>query len=146
VKILVLNRRNRGWSLVEIIVAVAIAATLAAAGVTTYFQALRAGMRKAEILISQIETLKQNLRTAIDSGEAQEPADETALAAKILPLIRLQGLSLTGNPQADARTLGFARLSVGTLDTVDGTGTVITPGHTASITLDNGAVVTSTSR
>lgn len=130
----------------EIIVAVAIAATLAAAGVTTFFQAFRANMRKAEVLISEIETLKQGLRTAIDSGEASAPADETALAARILPSIRVQGLALTGNPQTDARTLGFSDLSVGTLDTVDATGTVITPGTPTSITLDDGTVVTSASR
>jgi prepilin-type N-terminal cleavage/methylation domain-containing protein len=146
VKILLRNRQNRGWSLLEILVAVAIAATLAAAGVTTYFQAFRANVRKAEMLISDIETLKQNLRTAIDSGEAPAPADEMALAAQILPSIKIQGLALIGNPQADAQTLGFSDLSVGTLDVEDSNGDVITPGTTASVTLNDGTVVTSASR
>jgi len=127
-------------------VAVAIAATLAAAGANTYFQAFRANMRKAEMLIRDIEMLKQNLCTAIACGEAQEPTDETTLAAQILPAIRIQGLALTGNEQTDAYTLGFSNLSVGTLDAVDANGTLIGLGTPASITLPNGTVVTSTSR
>jgi prepilin-type N-terminal cleavage/methylation domain-containing protein len=146
VKILVQNRRNRGWSLLEIIVAIAITATLAVAAVDAYFQAFRANMRKAEMLIRDLEILKQNLRTAIACGQTQEPADETALAAQILPSIRIQGLALTGNEQADAHTLGFSNLSVGTLDIVDGNGTPIALGNTASVTLTDGTVVTSASR
>lgn len=130
----------------EIIVTVAIVATLAGVGTTSYFQWYRANMRMAEALLSQIETLKQALRTAIDSGEASAPADESALAAQILPSIKIQGGALTGNPQADAQTAGVSSISVGSLDTVDGTGTVVTPGNSASITLTNGVVVTSTSR
>ena len=126
--------------------AVAIVATLAAAATTAYFQWYRANMRMAETLISQIETLKQALSTAIDSGEAPAPADESALAAQVLPSIKVQGGALTGNPQADAQTVGVSSISVGSLDTVDGTGTVVTPGTSASITLTNGVVVTSTSR
>lgn len=132
--------------MVEIIVVVAIAATLVAAGVTTYFEAFRANMRKAEMLISEIEMFKQALRTTIDSGQASAPADESALAAQILPSIRVQGTTLTGNPQVDAHTLGFSSLSVGTLDIVDGNGTVISPGTTASVTLNDGIVVTGASR
>ncbi|MBV8899166.1 MAG: type II secretion system protein [Verrucomicrobia bacterium] len=144
--ILVRNRRIRGWSLLEIIVAVAIVATLAGVGISSYFQWFRANMRRAEMLISQIETLKQGLSAAIVSGETSTPADESALAAQILPSIKVQGGALTGNPQTDAQTLDVSSISVGTLDTVDGTGTVVMPGTSASITLTNGVVVTSTSR
>ena len=125
---------------------VALGATLAAAGFSSHIQSVRGNSRKAEMLISQIERLKQNLSIAIACGETSAPLNESALAARILPSIRVQGLTLVGNQQADANTLGFFDLSIGSLDVVDSNGKIISHGNTASITLNDGTVITSESR
>jgi hypothetical protein len=124
----------------------AITATLGGAALAAYsVQAQRASMRRAEVLISQIETVKQILCTKINSGKIPVPANNAALAALVLPAIQVEGAGLTGNPQADADTLGISSLSVGTLDAVNAIGTVV-PGTPASVILPDGSLVTSESR
>ena len=101
--------------------------------------------QRAEMLISEIESLKQIRRKSIDFNECSAPADDAALAAWVLQMIKVPGVTLTGIPATDAHTLGFADISVGTVDTVGGNGAVTIPGIPARITLRNGVVVTSAS-
>ena len=142
-----LNRRSRsGWSLVEVIFAVAIAAAMIAASIVAYLeQAQRAAVQKAEVLVSQIETVKQVMRKSIDFGECAAPADDVALARQVLQEVKVSGVQLVGDPDTDAHTLGFAGVSVGTLDTVDADGNV-NPGNSATVTLPNGVTVDRTTR
>jgi hypothetical protein len=144
--ILVQNRRAPGWNLIEVVFGVAIAATMVATSIIAYFaESQRAAVRKAEMFVSQIEMVKQTLRKSIDFGECEAPPDDSALAAQVLSEITVNGVNLTCNATTDAQTMGFADLSVGTLDSVDPNGDV-RPGTSATVTLKNGVSVDRTTR
>ena len=134
-KNLIQNRRSAGWNLIEIIVAVAIGASIAAAGVAAYQgEAQKAAVAKAKDFISQVETKKQQILTDIAAGDTSAQATPTFLANQI----KVQGKTLSGNAATDAQTLGFSAISYGTFDQVNTTtGSVTTPGVSAWVQLTN---------
>jgi Tfp pilus assembly protein PilE len=135
-KRLIHNRRSAGWNLIEIIVAVAIGASIAAAGVAAYQgEAQKAAVAKAKDFIAQVETKKQQILTDIAAGDTNATASSPYLAGQI----KVQGKALSGTATTDASTLGFSAISYGTFDQVDtSTGTVTTPGVSAWVELTNG--------
>jgi prepilin-type N-terminal cleavage/methylation domain-containing protein len=138
VKKLIQNRRSAGWNLIEIIVAVAIGASIAAAGVAAYQgEAQKAALAKAKDFISQVETKKQQLLADVNSGDPNAVADISHVANQI----KVQGQTLTGTAATDATTLGFKTINYGTLDTFDGNGNVQTQGSPAYVQLNNGSFV-----
>lgn len=138
VKKLIQNRRSAGWNLIEIIVAVAIGASIAAAGVAAYQgEAQKAAVAKAKDFIAQVETKKQQLLADVNSGDPNAVADVTHVATQI----KVQGQALTGNAGTDATTLGFKAINYGGLDTFDGNGNVVTSGSPAYVELNNGSYI-----
>ena len=145
-KRLIQNRRSAGWNLIEIIVAVAIGASIAAAGVVAYQgEAKKAAVAKAKTFISQIESKKAVVLADASSADntAPLPADEPSLAALILPDMKVQGQSVGSDEGAAAAALGFQSVSVGTLDVLKPDGTLQQAGTPASVTLkNNGGTIT----
>ncbi|HEY0791712.1 MAG TPA: hypothetical protein VGD78_11670 [Chthoniobacterales bacterium] len=136
------NRRSGGWNLIEIIVAVAIGASIAAAGVVAYQgEAKKASVAKAKQFISQVETKKASILSDVVSGAIA--AAPSPLDTAILTGMKVNGKPLTGvsGAGADATTLGFAWITVGALDTLNADGSVNVPGAVASVTLNGGTVV-----
>jgi len=133
---LIRNRRSAGWNLIEIIVAVAIGAALAAAGVVVYQgEAQKAAVAKAKDFISQVETKKQQLVADVAAGDPNVTADIPTLASQI----KVQGKNLTGVATQDATLLGFKALKYGNFDTVDtATGRVTPETQAAWVQLNNG--------
>lgn len=139
-KKLIQNRRSAGWNLIEIIVAVAIGASIAAAGVAAYQgEAQKAAIAKAKDFISQVETKKQQLLADANSGDTNAIADITHVAQQI----RVQGVPLTGTPSTDAAALGFKTLSYGNMDTVAADGTVTAETEPAYVQVNSGQYVVS---
>jgi prepilin-type N-terminal cleavage/methylation domain-containing protein len=137
-KRLIQNRRSAGWNLIEIIVAVAIGASIAAAGVAAYQgEAQKAAVAKAKDFIAQVETKKQQVITDIASGDTTA----TATAAYVASQIKVQGKALTGTAATDATTLGFQAINYGTFDTVANDGTVTPETQSAYVQLNNGTYV-----
>ena len=138
-KRLIQNRRSAGWNLIEIIVAVAIGASIAAAGVVAYQgEAKKAAVAKAKTFISQVESKKAVVLADASSADNNTtlPTDASGLAALILPDMKVQGQSVGSTEAAAASALGFNSVTVGTLDIVNPDGSV-TAGTPASVTLNN---------
>jgi prepilin-type N-terminal cleavage/methylation domain-containing protein len=132
------NRRSAGWNLIEIIVAVAIGASIAAAGVAAYQgEAQKAAVAKAKDFISQVETKKQQTVADIATGDTQATATATYVASQI----KVQGKPLSGTASEDATTLGFKAINYGNFDTVANDGTVTAETQSAWVQLQNGTYV-----
>lgn len=137
-KRLIQNRRSAGWNLIEIIVAVAIGASIAAAGVAAYQgEAQKAAVAKAKDFIAQVETKKAQIVTDIASGDTTATTALSYLAGQI----KVQGKTLTGDASADAATLGFAALNYGNMDTQNDNGVVTSESQSAWVQLANSSVV-----
>jgi prepilin-type N-terminal cleavage/methylation domain-containing protein len=128
-KKLIQNRRSAGWNLIEIIVAVAIGASIAAAGVVAYTgEVNKAVEAKAKMVLGQISTKKAQLQAAYEAGE---------IAAPSVPGDVIAELKISGKQYADASSLATA-LGVTTVNI----GTTLT--DTPSIVLKNGKTVEGT--
>ncbi|MBV8899165.1 MAG: prepilin-type N-terminal cleavage/methylation domain-containing protein [Verrucomicrobia bacterium] len=137
-KRLIQNRRSAGWNLIEIIVAVAIGASIAAAGVAAYQgEAQKAAVAKAKDFIAQVETKKAQIVTDIASGDTTATTALSYLAGQI----KVQGAALSGDPSADAAKLGFKALDYGNMDTQNTDGSVTSETHSAWVQLANSSVV-----
>ena len=141
-KKLIQNRRSAGWNLIEIIVAVAIGASIAAAGVVAYQgEAKKAAVAKAKQFISQVESKKAAIVSDVSSGEITAPSSSD-LQSLILADIKVQGDTVTSLSDA-AGKMGVSSITLGDLPTVNADGT-LSGGSAASVTLKNGGSVTGT--
>ena len=140
-KKLIQNRRSAGWNLIEIIVAVAIGASIAAAGVAAYQgEAKKATLAKAKAFISDVESKKAALLADIETGNPPSGYTDPDVNGYVLPQIKVQGTALTG--VGDAPKMGFATIDCGSLDTLSADGTTVTKAGTpAKVTLNDGTVL-----
>ncbi len=138
-KNLIQNRRSAGWNLIEIIVAVAIGASIAAAGVAAYQgEAKKAAMAKARQFISQVETKKASIQSDLVAGVISTLPTGASLDALVLKDMKVQGTPLTGVASNDAGKLGFQSISIGSLDLLAPDGSVSSYGAVAQVTLNGG--------
>jgi len=143
VKNLIKNHWSGGWNLIEIIVAVAIGASIAAAGVVAYQgEAKKAAVAKAKQFVSQVETKKALILADILAGSEASLPSGSDLDRLVLTSMTVSGRALTGVIANDAPALGFALISIGSLDTFDpDSGDMNRPGEPASVTLNDGTII-----
>jgi prepilin-type N-terminal cleavage/methylation domain-containing protein len=126
-KKLIQNRRSAGWNLIEIIVAVAIGASIAAAGVIAYTgEVNKAVEAKAKMVVGQIATKKAQLQASVEAGEIDAPSD---LNATMLGELKISGKAYPSLSELQT-ALGVTTVNFGS-----------TLVDTPSITLKNGKVV-----